>query len=587
MTVTTHAPPVSTADGIGGDASGDRLKGLSDHELLAAVAADQCLLNRLEASRQAKVAELFARRSRDFEARRATDPHFTLTPVKETAVEVSPLVGMTEFKVKQDLSATRRLQAQFPAVWELVCDGRLDLYRAGMVAEAGRKLGDPALVAQFAEEITRWLHRRLERQDRAAPVLSVTSRQLGNRISYLVKKLRPRPADDDFAKRFADRSAEVTSTGDGMAELRLTSDVASLRAVDQRLRLIAKAMRKAGDERTLAQLRTDLAVDLLLGRLTVGASTGEFADAAEGRTPGGMDPLSTIDVHALGAFARPVINVTVPIQTLMGLSDEPGIMAGGEVLPGGLVRSLSANKESTWYRMLTDPARQCVELSTTSYKPTGPIVRQLVADFGTCLVTGCVVPAEECDIDHRVRAPEGATSTENLGPACRGHHTSKHAPGFGLLADPDGSLVFKTAGGFRHPVFKVDQPVGDSWGGEEMWEQPVTYAELRDALCFLAHERARAGDTAARLRAEDEQAWADYRASYPEATDEEIAGWVHDDDAQAPTPPPVLEKGLTLEQALAADQPPPVDRTGLDVETCYDLDEYDQLKRLTADARFQ
>lgn len=45
-------------------------------------------------------------------------------------------------------------------MWELVCEGRLDLYRAGMVAEAGRKLGDPALVARFAEEITRWLHRR-------------------------------------------------------------------------------------------------------------------------------------------------------------------------------------------------------------------------------------------------------------------------------------------------------------------------------------------------------------------------------------------------------------------------------------------
>lgn len=131
--------------------------------------------------------------------------------------------------------------------------------------------------------------------------------------------------------------------------------------------------------------------------------------------------------------------MTVPIQTLMGLSDEPGVMAGGEVLPAGLTRALAASSESTWYRMLTDPARGCVELSTTSYQPTGPIIRQVVADFGTCYATGCTVPATDCDLDHRVRAPEGSTSTENLGPACRGHHTAKHAPGFGLLAGPDGS----------------------------------------------------------------------------------------------------------------------------------------------------
>lgn len=271
------------------------------------VAADQCVLNRVEAARQAKVAELYARCSANFEARRAAEPHFTLTPVKEVAVEVSPLVGMTEFKVKQDLSTTERLVHQFPQVWELVATGRLDLYRAGLVAEAGRKLGDPALVARFAEEITGWLHQRLARQGEDVPVLSTTSRQLGNRISYLVKKLRPRPADDDFTKRYADRSVEVSATGDGMAELRLTSDVASLRAVDQRLRLIAKAMRTAGDQRTQAQLRTDLAVDLLLGRLTIGASTEEFRtadtdDAASGvgAGVGRADPLSSVDVHALG-----------------------------------------------------------------------------------------------------------------------------------------------------------------------------------------------------------------------------------------------------------------------------------------------
>ncbi|MFI5426205.1 hypothetical protein [Aeromicrobium sp. UC242_57] len=41
-----------------------------------------------------------------------------------------------------------------------------------------------------------------------------------------------------------------------------------------------------------------------------------------------------------------------------------------------------------------------------------------------------MVPAEICDIDHRVPHPEGPTKADNLGPLCRRHHGHK---GHGLL----------------------------------------------------------------------------------------------------------------------------------------------------------
>jgi hypothetical protein len=72
--------------------------------------------------------------------------------------------------------------------------------------------------------------------------------------------------------------------------------------------------------------------------------------------------------------------------------------------------------------MLTDPARQCVELSTRSYKPTGPILRQVVAAAGSC------------------------------------NHKAKHAAGFGSTRQPDGRLDFTTRGGLAHPVETVEQP---------------------------------------------------------------------------------------------------------------------------------
>lgn len=167
-------------------------------------------------------------------------------------------------------------------------------------------------------------------------------------------------------------------------------------------------------------------------------------------------------------------------------------------------------------------------------------------------------PATECETDHRVPHPEGETSTENLGPGCKTHHTGKHAPGFGLARRSDGRLSFTTRGGFAHPVEAFEQPVEDGWGAAGMWEFEFTAAEVRDALLFLAQERRQARHARALVR-EEEQQKADYRASYPGATEGEIDGWVHDDDPQAPPPPPVLRKGETLRKVLAresvAEQP--------------------------------
>jgi hypothetical protein len=247
------------------------------------------------------------------------------------------------------------------------------------------------------------------------------------------------------------------------------------------------------------------------------------------------------------------------MQTLMGLSDAPGVLSGGEAVPATLVRMLAEDPDSTWYRMLTDPARECIELSTHSYKATGPIWRQVVADANACFGPVCTRPATESEADHRVPFPRGRTSTENLGPGCGSHHKGKHAPGFGLARGSDGRLVFTTRAGFAHPVERFEQPVEDHWGSERMWEFEFTPAEVRDALLYLAHERRQAREARARHR-EVEQQEADFRASYPDATEDEIHGWVHDDDPQAPAPPPILRKGERLGAVLVRETAPA--RTG-------------------------
>ncbi len=360
------------------------------YELLCRIRDLQVAANRSEMARARAMTALFQQFSTDFEARRADDPHFTATPLAETIIETQPVTGQTAGRIRADLEAVLLMDAHLPWLAEYVDDGRLDLSRAKPVTDALKDdLADhPEARARFATLMQRWFAKAAA----ASPgLLNKTITQIRNHVHYVVTKVLSSEFDERFKKRFAARRVSSSPTGDGMAALTIDTDQVSVRLAEQHLDLLARDARSAGDERTLEQLRADLAVDLLTGRKA--------------------------DTGSTGRWARPVINVTVPLQTLMGLSDEPGRM-GDQTLPASLVRHVAADPTSTWHRMLTDPARGCVELSTHTYRPTGAIWREVVAAQPTCFAPTCDRPATECDLDHELPWPEGPTSTVNLGPGC-------------------------------------------------------------------------------------------------------------------------------------------------------------------------
>ena len=219
-------------------------------------------------------------------------------------------------------------------------------------------------------------------------------------------------------------------------------------------------MRAGGDPRTLAQLKADLALGLLTG-------TGQGVPVP--------------------SFARPIINVTVPMQTLIGIADDPATLSGGRVIPAGLARRIAAEPGATWYRMLTDDAGQPVALSTRSYTPTAPIWRHVVAAQTTCFRPGCDRPATECELDHRDPWPQGQTSTINLQPACKTDHKAKHSHGFTIEQTKTGSFVLRTPAGFRHQTQSAEQPVSDHW--PDVPEVQFTATELVLALQEIKERR--------------------------------------------------------------------------------------------------
>jgi hypothetical protein len=440
---------------------------LSDHDLLAGGVVDAIAENRAAAQKWARLVTFFRRREADDAARHEASPHFALTPRQQTVVEVGELWCRPESWVRNQLNIALCLSTHFGFVWQLCHEGRLDGYRASIIADAARYgLDHDTEYAALARRLETFLTRHLKRVDdipgaEVESVVSCTPKQLRNKLTYEINKIRAADAEARHRKVKAARDVRVYDGDDGMSWLTVTGTTDQVQLDRHRLTLAAKDRRRQGDERTLDQLRADLALDLLTGQA---------------------------DGVPIPAYARPVVNLTVPIQTVMGLSDDPGVLSGGQVIPAGLARVVAQTPGSTWRRMLTDPAGRTIELSATSYQPTKAIWSQVVAEHCTCYRSGCDSPSTGAELDHRVAWPRGRTTRENLWPGCKADHKAKHAPGFSIVQDDTGSFVLVTAAGFRHPVQTARHPVS------AQWPSPVA------GIQFSATELL---DSVTRLRAED------------------------------------------------------------------------------------
>ncbi|MFD2795558.1 HNH endonuclease signature motif containing protein [Promicromonospora vindobonensis] len=157
---------------------------------------------------------------------------------------------------------------------------------------------------------------------------------------------------------------------------------------------------------------------------------------------------------------RPVVRVTVPASTLLGLDDAPGHLTGYGPIPADTAR-LIAN-DATWQRLLTDPVTGILtDYSTTTYQP-GKVLRTAVEtrDETCTFLWGCDTPATRCDLDHiqpfdhehrNERNDSGQTNAHNLHPLCRKHHLLKTHAGWGIVRDPlTGVTTWTTPTGRTH-----------------------------------------------------------------------------------------------------------------------------------------
>jgi len=167
------------------------------------------------------------------------------------------------------------------------------------------------------------------------------------------------------------------------------------------------------------------------------------------------DALTAIASQALAAMAtdvqphrRPItISVAIDLQTLMGLAENPGQLAGYGAIPASVARRLAA--DGNWQRFVSDPTTgNLLDFGREKYTPPQELVDYLLARDRICRFPGCRRAGQGSDIDHAHSWETGGeTNPANLGLLCRRHHRMKTHGGWNLESNPDGSCTWKSPKG--------------------------------------------------------------------------------------------------------------------------------------------
>ncbi|KAF2416370.1 hypothetical protein B2K11_16345 [Microbacterium sp. B35-30] len=319
--------------------------------------------------------------------------------VRAAALDIAVRLGMSEFAVRTRASHADTLRERCPRVWNAFRAGLVSAQNATTVAQQAASFPDdaPEAWARFDEAVAT-----------AARTLSPGKFRVRARVAR--ERVHPESVELRHQRAAEDRNAWFQADHDGMATLTVFGPVEKVLAAHDRADAQARHLRaQPGEERTLAQLRADVLLDLM--------TTGTIDEAETRRR-------------------RPSVAITVPVMTLLGLDDEPATLDGYGPIDSETARRL-AGEATSWVRILTHPISGTVlDVDRTTYRVPKALRRWLGVRDPVCIGPGCTRPARTCDIDHRIDWQYGgATADTNLGPLCEPHHVIKSKSRWTLYRD--------------------------------------------------------------------------------------------------------------------------------------------------------
>lgn len=332
--------------------------------------------------------------------------------------ELATATRMSEWSVTRRMGQSADLCRRFAPAVEALARGEISRRHLDVIHEAGMAIRDD-------EDRSTYLTFALERARTTTPA----------RLTPLVRTHAERFLDRTLDERAEDarerRRVDLNDLPDGMAELIATLPATLAHGIHDRLSRQARSVIDArgdgdGDERTSDQVRADVFTDLLL--------TGT--------------PDTCVGGEELGAI-RAIVQVTVPVLTMVGHGEEPTLLAGYGPIDADTAQDL-AGGATGWERVMTSPVTGEV-LAVDRYRVPAGMQRFLRARDEHCRFPGCRKAVWRCDVDHTHDAARGgATRPGNLAHLCRRHHTLKHASAWSVEQLSAGVLVWTSPSGRRH-----------------------------------------------------------------------------------------------------------------------------------------
>ncbi len=326
------------------------------------------------------------------------------------SAEVAAALRLTRRSADTEIATAMELRQRLPRVWVALCDGVIDVPRARIL------VNDTAhLSIAHAREVVGYV---------LDDARLLTTGQLRAKLRKLCIDTAPDDAKQRYEHSVEFRKVVAEPNVDGTADLYATNlPVHRVEAAKQHLTKLAQDARRAGDERSIDQLRADILLDLL---------DGTFAGAGPGRG----------SVHITGDLA-----------TLARLADHSGELAGSGPVIADIFRQVAdQQRQGHWWWTITDTETGLpIHTGTTRRRPTAEQRRKVVALNPTCVHPGCRMPAVESDIDHRTPySEESRTCARNLAPLCRHHHILKDQHGWSYKRLSNGDYVFTTPLGHKY-----------------------------------------------------------------------------------------------------------------------------------------
>jgi hypothetical protein len=470
--------------------------------------------------------------------------------------EVAVAAKTSDQAAGAELRAALRLTTALPRTLALLDQGTMPVHRArAFVAEL--EVYDDELAAELDAQLA----------DKAALLPAWRIRQAVRRAALVAD---PDSAALRQATRTAGRQVTLQDQDDGQASVSLTGPAVPLTRWYATLDERARALRAAGDPRTLDNLRFDLAVAAFPCSSHSPADGSSTDDGRGRRRPDAAPPasdaaaglrLSGVETAPSDCrMSRPVqAHIVVPVETALGLSNEPAWLDGYGWISAPTSRQLLVDAElrricaQTGTGVLVDadardrrppptpeglraalldlvrgddgsvPLGDVGWRTEAEHDPSEPLREHVVLRDRHCDgPTGSSTPASRCDLDHTKPYPEGPTAAWNLAARSRRTHQLKHY-GWTPIRTTTSTVWTSPSGQVVEVPCRTTSPAGPD-------SDATSVPALPDA-------RLLAGTDADQLTAptdEDRPPWAEPRA----ATEDPQWTWLHEPLPQVDDPAP-------------------------------------------------